>query len=115
MHIFTPHQPPAAEPSAMEPMRYEWDEAKRVENLEKHGVDFRAILRFDWQMSVSGPDRRNDYSEERIVAFAPIDGRVHAAIYTTRGDSRRIISLRKANRREQATYAAAILARLAGG
>jgi len=99
----------------MDSMRYEWDEAKRVENLAKHGVDVKAILRFDWKMSVSGPDRRYDYGEERIVAFAPIDGRVHAAIYTTRGVSRRIISLRKANRREQAAYAAAILARLAGG
>jgi uncharacterized protein len=99
----------------MQPERYEWDEPKRERNLAKHGVDFKAILRFDWKMAVSGPDRRNDYGEERIVAFAPIDGRVHAAIYAIRGDSRRIISLRKANRREQATYAAAILARLAGG
>jgi uncharacterized DUF497 family protein len=96
-------------------IRYEWDETKRVENLGKHGVDFEAILRFDWSMSIARPDRRFVYGEERIVAFAPIDGRLHAAVYTSRGDTRRIISLRKANRREQATYAAAFLARLAGG
>jgi uncharacterized DUF497 family protein len=99
----------------MVPVRYEWDEAKRVENLEKHGIDFEAVRRFDWIMSVSGADRRHRYGEERIVAFAPIDGRVHAVVYTIRGDTRRIISLRKANRREQAAYAIAISARLVGG
>jgi uncharacterized protein len=96
-------------------IRYEWDETKRVENRRKHRVDFEAILRFDWSRSIAKPDRRFGYSEERILAFAPIDGRLHAAIYTIRGDARRIISLRKANRREQAEYAAAVLARLAGG
>ena len=97
----------------MDAIRYEWDETKRIKNLAKHGIEFEAILRFDWSMSVSGPDRRVTYGEERIVAFAPIDGRLHATVYTTRGDIRRIISLRKANRREQASYAAAVLARLA--
>jgi uncharacterized DUF497 family protein len=96
-------------------IRYEWDETKRVENRRKHRVDFEAILRFDWSMSIARPDRRFRYGEERVLAFAPIDGRLHAAVYTIRGDVRRIISLRKANRREQAEYAAAVLARLAGG
>jgi uncharacterized DUF497 family protein len=99
----------------MEPVRYEWDEAKRAENLEKHGVDFAAVRHFDWTMSISRTDRRYLYREERIVAFAPIDGRVYAAVYTIRGETRRIISLRKANRREQAVYATAVSARLAGG
>ena len=95
-------------------IRYEWDETERVENRRKHRVDFEAILRFDWSMSIARPDRRVGYGEERILAFAPIDGRLHAAVYTIRGDARRI-SPRKANRREQAEYAAAVLARLAGG
>ncbi len=95
----------------MERARYEWDEAKRAANLAKHGVDFHDILRFDWTESVVGPDRRMSYGEVRILAFGPLDGRIHAVVYTRRGPVRRIISLRKANAREQATYTA----RMAGG
>jgi uncharacterized DUF497 family protein len=99
----------------MDPTRFEWDDAKRDENLAKHGIDFEAIRRFDWTVSVAVADDRRSYGELRIAAFGPIDGRLHVAVYTKRGDARRIISLRKANRREQATYAAAVLARLARG
>lgn len=100
----------------MAAMRYQWDEAKRVDNLEKHRIDFTAIDRFDWGASVAKPDLRQPYGgETRIVAYGPLDGRLHVVVYTRRGDARRIISLRKANRREQATYAAAILARLGQG
>jgi len=83
---------------------FEWDEAKRAANMEKHGVDFRDIERFKWTASIAGPDRRMSYGELRILAFGPLDGRLHAVVYTRRGPVRRIISLRKANRREQAAY-----------
>jgi hypothetical protein len=82
-----------------------WDEAKRVANLEKHGVDFRAIRTFAWDCAVVVPDRRRDYGEVRLVAYAPIDGRLHAVVFTERGPVRPIISLRRANRREQAAFA----------
>ena len=90
----------------MQPARYEWDEAKRLDNLEKHGIDFLAAFRFDWSRAVDFPDDRHSYGEERRLAYGPVDGRLHALVYTPRGDACRIISLRKANRREQATYAA---------
>ena len=99
----------------MEPVRYEWDEAKRVENLERHGIDFYAIGRFDWDVAIIVTDNRRAYGEERLVAYAPMDGRVHVLVYTRRSEFRRLISFRKANRREQAAYSKAILARLAGG
>ena len=51
-------------------------------------------------------DKRRFYGEERRMAYGPVDGRLYALVYTLRGDRRRIISFRKANRREQATYAA---------
>jgi uncharacterized protein len=80
----------------MKPARYEWDEAKRERNLAKHGVDLSAIERFDWAA--------RSYGEMRLLAFGPLDGRIHAVVYTMRGSVQRIISLRKANPREQATY-----------
>lgn len=97
----------------MTPVRYEWDEAKRAENLAKHGIDFHAAPRFDWGLAVIHPDDRLAYGEERLIAHGPVDGRLYALVYTLRGDATRLISFRKADRREQATYAPAILARLA--
>ncbi len=88
-------------------MRYEWDEAKREANLAKHGVDFRTIQEFDWQTSHARIDDRVAYGERRVVAYGLVNERLHAVVYTTRGQVRRIISMRRANRREQAAYAAA--------
>ena len=99
----------------MNPVSYEWDDAKRDENLTKHGVDFRAATSFDWDVAIINPDTRYNYGEARFIAHGPIEGRLYVLIYTRRHPFRRIISLRKANRREQAEYAAAILARLARG
>jgi uncharacterized protein len=88
----------------MEPVRYEWDEAKRAANLAEHGVDFRDIARFDWAAASAGPDLRRPYGEKRMLAFGPLDGRIHAVAFTLRGSICRIISLGKANHREQAAY-----------
>ncbi len=85
---------------------FEWDEAKRQSNLAQHGVDFEAARRLTWAEAVEAPDRRRDYSEERVVALGPIDGRLHAMVFTRRGDAVRVISLRRANDREQRAWAA---------
>ncbi|MFA6964449.1 BrnT family toxin [Bosea sp. (in: a-proteobacteria)] len=45
-----------------------------------------------------------DYGEERFVTIGILDGRMVVTVWTDRGDSRRIISMRKANEREQARY-----------
>jgi uncharacterized DUF497 family protein len=90
----------------MAKLRYEWDGAKRGENLEKHGIDFMAVAGFDWSLAIVVPDRRYDYGENRLVAYGPLHGRLHALVFTQRTGVRRIISFRKANRREQATYTA---------
>jgi uncharacterized protein len=91
---------------AMEPVRYEWDEAKRLRNLETHGVDLAAASGFSWGKAIIVRDERRPYGERRFVAYGPIGGRLHALVYTPRNMVRRLISLRKANRREQAAYAA---------
>lgn len=82
----------------------EWDEAKRQSNLLKHGLDFRdAELIFDhdmWEIE----DTREDYGEERIIAFGLLKGRVVILIYTPRADGIRMISLRKADSDEERLY-----------
>ena len=74
---------------------YEWDEAK-------HRLDFTAIDAFDWDTAVIERNFRNN--ELRLVAIGYIEARLHVVVYTWRGDNRRIISLRKANPREERNY-----------
>jgi uncharacterized DUF497 family protein len=87
-------------------MGFEWDETKRRRNLREHGVDFIDMFPlFDGGIDTKERiDRRFDYGETRIRCLGEIGGRVYVAIYTWRGDNRRIISARKANVREQREY-----------
>jgi len=58
-------------------MEFEWDEAKRRENLNKHGVDFlRAALMFETPV-LEQIDDREDYGEERMIALGEVDGTVY--------------------------------------
>ena len=85
-------------------MNYEWDENKRAANLAKHKVDFIAAEDFDWTSAVEVIDDRFHYSEERWVAIGFIGNRLYVLAYTMRGENIRLISLRKANKREREYY-----------
>jgi uncharacterized protein len=86
-------------------MIYEWDEAKNRSNFAKHGLDFA-----DAEQVLTGPcvtfvDDRFDCGEKRLVTLGLLDGRVVVIAHSPRGeDTTRIISMRKANRREQKIY-----------
>jgi uncharacterized DUF497 family protein len=84
---------------------FEWDERKRRRNLAERGIDFFDVLAvFDASQRVEFEDIREDYGERRYVILCPLDGRLFHVTYTVRGSNRRIISARKANRREQRIY-----------
>ena len=53
---------------------------------------------------VTFEDRRFDYGEERLNTLGGLDGRVVIIAHAPRGEATRIISMRKANRREQKIY-----------
>jgi uncharacterized DUF497 family protein len=83
---------------------FEWDLVKEAENLRKHGTDFTTAS-WIWRGPVlERIDDRRDYGEVRILAFGNVDGRLIAVLFTWRGANRRIISARKANRREQRRF-----------
>lgn len=86
-------------------MPYEWDNAKRSINVTKHGVDFSEIEHFDWDSALVATQYRS--GEHRFIALGNLAGRLHVVVYVRRGTNRRIISLRKANRREERRYAEA--------
>jgi uncharacterized DUF497 family protein len=79
---------------------YDWDETKRAKNLANHGVDFALIEAFDWEHAIIEKDERRDYPEERYRALGYVGDRLHAAVFTIRLGNIRLISLRKANKRE---------------
>jgi len=78
----------------------EFDDEKDATNRAKHGLplSFAALLfEGDYKEKV---DDRQDYGETRINTLGFIRGRLHFCAYTWRSGTRRIITLRKANRRE---------------
>ena len=83
-------------------MPYEWDEAKRTATLETRGVDFAEIHYFDWDTALTRRSDRND--EERRASLGMIGNRLYHVVWIWRGENRRIISLRKANMREERVY-----------
>ncbi len=85
-------------------MEYEWDEGKREANRIKHGLDFKDMAYFQWESAVILPDTRRDYREERKIAIGYIGNRLFLVVFTIRGETIRIIGLRKANKREKTTY-----------
>jgi uncharacterized DUF497 family protein len=87
-------------------VEYEWDEAKRRDNLAKHrGVDFSGMEAFEWETAAIASSSR--HGEARYTALGYIGDRLYYVVYTMRGDKCRIISLRKANPREERQYAQA--------
>lgn len=83
-------------------MQFEWDEAKNLENMRKHEIDFADIApMFDSPMLVE-PDNRFDYGEERWFGIGFLGNGVAVVIWTERQhDVIRIISARRANRYER--------------
>jgi len=86
-------------------MRIEFDPTKNLVNLAKHGIPFEAVQFFDWDTAQIEEDVRYPYPEPRFKATGFLGEGLHVIIYCKRGDARRIISFRKANKREAKYYA----------
>jgi uncharacterized protein len=89
-------------------MDNEWDEAKRLANITKHGIDFVAAVKVFDGSFIETEDRRRDYGEQRYQTFGEVGGRLIQVVYTLRSDRRRIISARRARRNERRAYYAGI-------
>jgi uncharacterized DUF497 family protein len=85
-------------------MRIEFDPAKDASNREKHGLSLALASELDWDAALVWVDERFAYGELRMVALAPDTGILYYVAFVDRGDMRRIISLRRANRREVKHY-----------
>jgi uncharacterized DUF497 family protein len=88
-------------------MKIDFDPAKDKANIEKHGCSLALAEGFEWEGAYVVADSRFDYGEERNVAFGYIGRRLYICVFTDRESVRRLISLRKANDREERVYAKA--------
>jgi uncharacterized DUF497 family protein len=82
-------------------MDFEWDEAKHGRNERERHIGFDVAARIFEGDTLERPDARSDYGEERIRAIGAVEGLVLHVIYTRRGQVYRIISARRANRKER--------------
>ncbi len=74
-------------------------------NKAKHGIFFDAIEAFDWDDPVIVDRTRREDGEARHAAIGSLHGKLHTVIFTWRGEDLRIISLRRANAKEEKIYA----------
>ncbi|MEO5371633.1 MAG: BrnT family toxin [Magnetococcus sp. DMHC-1] len=86
-------------------MKIEFDPDKEYANRLKHGVSLGDVEGLDWERSVISLDRRHDYGEPRMIGYVPKRNRLYCVVFADREGVRRIISLRKANKRETKRYA----------
>lgn len=85
-------------------MRIEFDPAKDTKNLIKHGVSLAMAGDLDWEAALVWVDARFEYDEKRMIALAPETNTLYYVAFVDRGKVRRVISLRRANRREVKYY-----------
>jgi len=87
-------------------LQFEWDSAKGVENLTKHGVSFQeAATVFRDPLSATGADPDHSIGEERFITFGvSTSGRLLVVAHTEDGDTIRIITARPATAAERKIY-----------
>lgn len=82
-------------------MKFEWDDDKNRSNIEKHGISFEMAKSIFETEHISTIDDRKDYGELRISAKGFLEGVMIMVTYTVRGSKIRIISARRANKKER--------------
>ncbi len=83
-------------------MKIEYDPGKYAANLANPSrmLGFDRAADFDWATASIAEDTRQSYPERRFVAVGYLDGRLHVLCFAPIDGGVRVISFRKANRRE---------------
>ena len=82
----------------------DWDQRKRQTNLKKHGFDFVDANEIFDGVTFTYEDDRISYGEQRFVTLGSLRGNVVSIVHTEQGDHIRVISMRKATKRECEIY-----------
>ena len=87
-------------------MQVSYDPIKRQRTLQERGLDFEDAVSVWAGLHFDQVDNRKDYGEVRIISIGMIERRMVVLVWTERNGVRHVISMRKANEREQRRYAA---------
>ena len=85
-------------------MEVTYDPDKRQLTLARRGLDFDDAPKLFAGFHLTRPDLRHYYGEDREISVGLLHGAVVIVVWTERNDSRRIISMRKADRHERELY-----------
>lgn len=83
---------------------YEWDENKRLENYKKHGIDFIDACQIFDDIHFIIPSSKIKGREQRRVAIGLLKEKEVLVVFTERYDKKRIISARRAKRKERKRF-----------
>jgi uncharacterized DUF497 family protein len=86
-------------------MKIEFDPVKNQRNIRERDLSFEKVHDLDWDETVlTFEDTRSEYPERRFVSMATLNGRLHVVCFTPIPGGIRVISFRKANKREVKLY-----------
>lgn len=85
-------------------MKITFDPVKRAGTLKDRGLDFADAAEVFAGKALNIPDERRDYGEVRIITVGLLRGRMVIVVWTPRGNTRHVFSMRKANDREKARF-----------
>lgn len=85
-------------------MRFGFDAEKNKENITRHGLPLAFAESLEWDEALVWVDGRFGYDEVRMIALAPQGNTLYYVAFVDRGQVRRLISLRRAERQEVKHY-----------
>ena len=81
-----------------------FDPSKNAHNKKVRGLSFESVAAFDFESAYFEVDNRHEYGEVRIRALGLFDKRLHALVFVETASGIRVISFRRANKREVNRY-----------
>ena len=85
-------------------MEISYDSEKRDLTLARRGLDFADAAQVFAGTALTIEDDRRDYGEARYQTLGLLNGRLVMVVWTPRGETRHVFSMRKANEREKKRY-----------
>lgn len=85
-------------------MKVSYDSRKNARNIAERGLSFECAADLDWERASIAEDSRKNYPERRFVVLGYLDDRLHVLCFTPTEGGIRVISFRKANKREMRRY-----------
>ncbi|MEQ1525302.1 MAG: BrnT family toxin [Gallionella sp.] len=85
-------------------MEITFDPAKNARNIAMRDLSFERVVEFEFETALFSPDLRRDYGEVRMRALGLLGQRLHALVFVETQRGIRVISFRKANKKEVTIY-----------